>query len=159
MRNKRSLTLLEVMIAFSLLSIILFFLLSPFKELAILSSRMGSASSHIMQTHRIRGKLMRLFSQIEDDFSFENEIVQCKTKIGTDPDPDFSSSVKIKLYKNSNNELVLTTTATEAKKERQQILARDITKLTWTFYKLDKGKYTSSHTWDDSSIPDCIKLT
>ena len=102
---------------------------------------------------------MRLFSQAEETFSYENGAVQCKTTIGADPDPDFSSGVMIKLYKNKENDLVLTTKSIETKKERQQILASDINELKWTFYKLEEGKYSSSHTWDGSSIPECIVVT
>lgn len=159
MGKKRSLTLLEVMIAFSLLSIVLFFVLSPFKELALLSGRMGTASTSVMKNHRIRGKLMRLFSQAEDEFSCENGTIQCKTSIGTDPDPDFSSPVTIKLFKNKESQLVLTLTAPSTEKSRQQVLADDVEQLEWTFYKLVDGKYISSNRWEETSLPECIKLT
>jgi prepilin-type N-terminal cleavage/methylation domain-containing protein len=162
-KRKRALTLLEVMIAMSLLAIILFFVLSPFKEIAILSGRVGKASEGVLSYHRVQTKLTRLFSQLEDEFHFENGELTCSSKIGVDPNPNLSSSIQAAILVDKEQNLVLEIWPKEDVRGksahiRREVLCKNVSSLHWQFFQLEEGKFETRTSWKETTVPDCIKL-
>ena len=159
----RPITLMEVMLAFVILGIILYFLFSPFRETAIMNQKTENALQTAFSNHNIERRIIQLVSLLEDSFESDGKTLTFATSIGVDPETELSSSVNILLRTTEKEELVLDIWPKEEKKEktkhlRSEVLLNGVNKIDFSFYSLDGGRYSEHSVWKEKNPPDSMRI-
>lgn len=132
------LTLMEIVVAFGLISIVLFTLFSCFTTYSKMQMQMETIRPIIIQKQMMYQRLSQIFSlaqtqsfqavpQEEDanptlTFSFDN---------GYDRSPEFSDDVKACIYLNHSSELVLQLCSNVDQSKRKEILQNHVHSVSW----------------------------
>lgn len=185
-KKKHSFTLIEVALSFSILSIIILFLLSTFRSSIVLSSKVEKARHLIFSRYHIHERLSQIFFKVESCvnplleqgeaafyteegsehttpsslyFTFDN---------GIDPEEAFTGFVYGKLFL-QNHSLFLELWPAKEKnstKRRCEELFKNVESLSFTFYKrptlmADSKDIKQCNEWPTqySDIPYCFTLS
>lgn len=184
-KRKNAFTLIEVALSFSILSIIILFLLSTFRSSIVLSSKAEKARQLIFSRYHIHERLSQIFFKVEScvnpllergEGAFYTEQSSEYTppsslyfvfNNGIDPEEDFTGMVYGKLFI-ENHSLFLEIWPMKdrnSKKKRCEELFRKANSLSFTFYKRptlisDSKELTLFDKWpiQYSDIPYCFTL-
>ncbi len=110
--KRRSLTLLEVMIAFSLTAILLSFLFSQFQKMSFASMETQRVQEIFFSRHLLQTRLAQVFAAVvtddkEPSFYFDERKLYFHFDHGVDPEPALCNEVGACLFVNSDKNLVL----------------------------------------------------
>lgn len=140
MRRKTAqpLTLIEILVACALFSLISYYLFTSFKTASLLVRRLEVGKAHVLQQQYIHQRLFPLFARAtsatyvndpDEDYPYLL-FAFCN---GVDVDPDFSGPVHGRLYVNSAQEFILEI-APEAKAKRparKEVLETQVVDAQW----------------------------
>lgn len=182
-RIKRSFTLIEVLLALSLLSFVLFFFLGHLKTFVKLKARLQQAESVVTSRALLSQRLETIFSGMEkllpsDDSCFYSTKHDGKDNLhfrfdaGIDFEKAFSKKLEAELCL-KNNQLILKTTSNDLVPNtfREEVLMDGVNRMKTTFYTLpnpfdqDKKKIQKSFkmesNWEEDRLepPAILHLT
>lgn len=157
MKRKRTLLLLELLIALGLASILLTIVFQFLISNSKFNAKIELAQKTLWEQQHLQEKLSSLFTTAlpttgESSFftaEFPNEesmSIVCKFDAGVDPDPAFSGPNLGRIYLDSSHALRFTQWPIEKEGHRTEILLEDVHSIEWEFlgHKFDK---------DPQSIP------
>ncbi|MEI8300396.1 MAG: type II secretion system protein [Chlamydiota bacterium] len=186
--KKRSFILLEILLAFSILSMILAFLFNSLKTSALLNTKCDTLQRFFFTRHHIQERLSQIFSNIEPCLApllekGESAFYTCEEPClslyftfnhGIDPEESFTGTVQGRIFLEKNT-LILELTPTDPHyllQKRREILLTNVESLSFLFYQrpslVQRTKNTSSSgafellsKWpiDYPDIPYCITLS
>jgi type II secretory pathway component PulJ len=174
-RRGRPLTLLEVMVALTLTTILLSALFGTYRHLASAGSSLHVSKGHFFQRQLVDLRLRALFSEIQNSSSlYTTSHLQSKGDAlvfqfdnGVDPHPDFCHLVKGMLYLDSKkNELSLLTWPSSEKETsllnpssaRKEVLCSAATSFTFQFFDSKEEEWCGSWKKEKKELPSMIKL-
>lgn len=185
LKKKHPFTLIEVTLAFSILSIIVVFLLSTFRSSITLSLKVDKARHLLLSRHHVMERLSQTLSRVEgcinpliekgeSAFYTEEKLKNTSSSSlyfafnnGIDPEEDFTGMVHGKLYIQDNMLLLEEWPMEEKKsaKRRCERLFSHVKEISFTFYKrpslLKTTRFEGVHNWpiEESDIPYCMTLS
>lgn len=148
-RSKKSLTLLEVLIALIFLGFIFSFLMTTFSTTIKTFLKLNEIKSEAFSRFHVHRRLFLLFSHLgslaknEESFYFytekhpekESPILYFSISGILDPDPEFSSINHCVLQLQDNKLLLTFFSESNPSLIRQEILMNDVSSIEFTFYK------------------------
>jgi hypothetical protein len=165
--KKSNFTLLEVIIALFLTSILLIALLNFFVRTVFFEKKIETLKKEVFKKEHLQIRLSNIFSHINK--SFENYFYTEKEKNtllslyltfnnGIDPDPSFSGPVFGKIYIDQND-LKLTIYPLNEAKQRTETLFQDVKKLEFLFFTKEKNfEWQNNWPQEKQSLPSMLKL-
>ncbi len=170
--RKKPLSLLEVVIALSLTSILLFFLFGYYRQLIMVDLDVEKLQERFSARERVQTRLMQVFSSFpplekKDPgflytdttpegvdlsliFAYEN---------GLDSDPLLSGRVKGILFVSRDKKLKMRTLSLEEKAgEREEVLMESVQSISFSFLNSAEDKWDSLWAKDAAAFPAVVKL-
>lgn len=145
---KRSIILLELLIAIGLASILMTTLFKLFVSNASIEKKLRFSQELIGERTHLLNRLETLFSNLHppflytallsDDEDFPSLIASFHA--GIDPEPDFSGSNLARIHLNRFGELRLTQWPLEEALFRSEVLLREVKRVEWSFYQADQWR-------------------
>lgn len=176
--KKRSLTLLEVMIALSLTAILLSVIFTSYRQTTISQAKLEKAKIEVLTNKTIEQRLTYIFSHLTSEKQHNNNKTEGESSPlytlslptskgvalileydnGIDPDPSFSHHIKSELYLSHKEELCLTTYS-HTGLARREVLKEDISELKFSFFDPSAHQTHTSY-WDfnQEDLPPIITL-
>ena len=169
-RKKQALSLLEVVIALALTSVVLLFLFSYFREITVADVEMQKVQEKLFARERVQLRLMQIFSNLTSDektsffytetapeafgvrlvFTFEN---------GIDEDEMLSGNVKGVLQLAKNRTLELRTLPLEGKEVgRSELLMEHVKNFSFKIFDLEKKIWQDAWPEERQASPAMIKI-
>jgi hypothetical protein len=175
MKIKKNFTLLEVIIALFLISIMLSFIFTFFSNLTKIEKNIEITKNEIYERNFLYIKLNNIFTNLKDQFFTTDENKELTFNFlydaKVDLDPNFSSIINGKLYIDENDNLILESFSNDKKDEkRKEILFKKVKTFEVKFLSNDsdtnylKEKISSNVNWyffwpkEKKSIPSIIYL-
>jgi len=177
-KRKKSLTLLEVIIALSLASILLTTVFSTYYQITVAHRKLEKAKEAVLSNKIIQQRLCYIFSHL----SFEKKInsstqtesippfytsklpdskeiaLILEYNNGIDPDPSFCGNIKSELYLTHENELCLMSYSLNGMK-RKEIFKENISRWQMTFFEpLSKDPHTHSWDFEKEGAPPIVEI-
>ena len=129
-RRKLPLTLIEVCIAFGLVSIISFVLFSTFKNTTKMNIKVEKIKPYVIQRKNVYQRLIQVFSHAcTDTISISDGELQFSFNNGLDRELIYSGLVKGALFVNKDSELVLSIWGKDS--VRDEILLKGVKSADW----------------------------
>jgi hypothetical protein len=158
---KRSFTLIETALSFSILALILLFLFSTLRSSITLSSKVDHARELILNRYHVHERLSQLFTQLESSVRLpleykqlplytevleQSEILHFIIDNGIDPEEAFTGPLHASLYLDQHCLFLELEPITGKHKlhKRRELLLKNIKTLSWNFYK--KPSMLNTHT-------------
>jgi hypothetical protein len=183
-KRKSFFTLLELSVAFSLISIIVFFLLVGLKNFFFMEKKIERAKEDMMQNMHLQIRCNHLFSQLLPSsfltrgtpalytslFPKETQnCLICAFDNGLDPDPKFSGPVLGRIFLNKNKELHLILWPLEKDGSiptiyREEKLLTNVEKISFEFFTQEKKGTSLCWRWvskwpeEKKELPSMIRL-
>jgi hypothetical protein len=171
MKRKQPLTLLEVIIALSLTSIVLFFLFGFYRDITLGNVEAEKMQEKFFAREKVQMRLMQLFSDLlpegEPRAFFYTESAQdgrgmklfASFNNGMDSDSLFSGAVSGELFLASNKNLELHFfPIREEKKERVEVLLENVHKISFKFFDIEKKIWKDQWEKKSASFPAMIEI-
>lgn len=175
MKIKKNFTLLEVIIALFLISIILSFIFTFFSNLTKIEKNIEATKKEIYERNFLYIKLNNIFTNLKDQFFTTDENNKLTFNFlydaKVDLNPNFSSIINGKLYIDEKDDLILESISNDKKDEkRKEILFHKVKKIEAKFLANDsdtnylKEKVSSNINWyffwpkEKKTIPSIIHL-
>ncbi|MBI2742285.1 MAG: hypothetical protein HYX48_00005 [Chlamydiales bacterium] len=172
-RRRRALSLLEVVIALSLTSILLFFLFGFYRQLTLLDVQAEKIQERISAREKTQLRLMQIFSNLppEDEktpplfytestpegvdlslvFSFDQ---------GVDTEEKLSGKVRGVLLLTKKGLLELHTLPLEGESiRRREVLMQQVNSLSFSFFDPIKESWVTSWDQENESLPPMVKIS
>ncbi len=162
-KKKRSFTLLETLLALSLIAIVVTMLTMHFVSASRLKARIESTAHQVLRKKLIQERLTQVFGSLPAQGD-EKPLFQCKNKTlcmdtdqGFDHDPAFRGQVEM-VISHDNHQLLLTTK--KDKRERSEVLCSNVKEIKWDFLTR-QGDQLLKDNWGDQEplIPLSIRLS
>jgi type II secretory pathway component PulJ len=142
-KRKNNFTLLEIVIALFLISIIMTYLFGFFTKVLKIETDIEKKKEQIFERNNLHIKLNYIFSHVAQKgmsklnslYNEENEkkVVYIKFNNETDPDPKFSGYIKAKISLDKNNNLLLQTFSKDKNEYREEILFKNVKNIKYQF--------------------------
>lgn len=171
MIRKRSLSLIEVVIALALTSLLLSVLFQGYRQLPIAQKKAQAISSKILSLKKVDQTLSSLFSnvipQVNDDKPTLYTVMIPESHFPAlfltyfgeiDPDPDFSELVQGALFVSRDHELCFTTWG-KGEKSRTDLLLTGISSLSFSFFEPRWKQWTENWPLHHPAFPPLIEVT
>lgn len=161
-KKRYSLTLLEVVIALSIMSILLFVLLRIYKSQALGQERLSHALNQVYQKHEMYAELERLFSHLvldEKTFYTQEEkglVLHLEWDNGTQIDPKLAGIVEGKL--SSKEGKLLLEIVKKDQKIHERTLFSGAEELFWQFYNLETNTWEKTWRKENKRLPAMVKM-
>ncbi len=167
---RQSLTLLEVMIALSLTSVMLFFLFGFFREITVKNHEAEKIQEKFFSQEKAHMRLSGLFSEFLE-FSDAQALLYTDVKeaspslLGTfyapvDADPLFSGALLATLYLSRKGALELEISPLgEEGKSKKETLLENIQEIAFSFFDLEKKVWKDKWEKGSSRFPAMIQIT
>ena len=161
-RESRAFTLLEVMIALALASMLMLFLFDMYREVAVQKIAAEKLEEKQFAEQKVQMRLTEIFSKAslrEDElFNVRGKDIFFTFHNGVDADSRFSGEVK-GLLSHSKERLELRIRPLDGSGERMELLMENVKAVTYEFFDKEKERAWTPH-WDNESlsIPAMIKL-
>lgn len=166
--KKRSLTLIEIMIALGLAGLLLTTLFSFYQQLFITRAQLQKSKEVATQRIWVQERLIQVFSQIatevEEDLglafylgkeaSAQSSVLNFYYDNGMDPDPHYSGVIKAMLFLNQKKELLL-----QLSPSRKEVLMEGVKDLQVLFFDPKEKVWGSDWENQEGGLPPMIKLT
>ncbi len=172
--QKRSFTLIEVLISFVLASLLIGALFSSLKTSILIDFKASQIEKDVMKRAAIQHRLDSLvFAAIrphssknlaEQDapFCLTNENVLCFTvDNGIDPDPNFCGPIQTYFKLEGDLGFMVILEGADGRDSRSEVLIEDVKKVSYRFlYQDDSGSFLESEEWNEErgSFPSAVKL-
>ena len=177
-KQKRPLTLMEVIIAFTLASFVIGALLFSLKSHVLVRAKSEKAESDIMQRGAMQQRLdALLFSLTSPQQNSPKEHLKTPMYLknekdkptlhfffnnGVDPQPDFCGEVEGILDLKKDQTFCLTLKSRESAATRKEVLLRNVQAVNYAFLSQDdQGGFTAKKVWEEKEPepPFALKLT
>ncbi len=137
--QRRSFTLIEVMIAFCLISIVMYVLFGSFKSSVEMSAKVGKVKLEILERGITHQRLLKVFSLLdstsikqETSKSSKHSTISFIFNNGVEPSLIYSGDVRGELFVNSENYLILRVWPSKSGEAvRDEKLDSDIEEIVW----------------------------
>lgn len=164
-KRKRSFSLMEVLIGFSLLSVLLVVLLSTFKDQLLLFQHQNKLETRTLHKVMLHDRLSKIFLEIPEktgDFHTDNEDTELYFNMNNGPhdDPAFRGIVQARLYIDQEAKtLCLEMTGRGKSTEKQTLtLMEHVNHLQFAFLKAPGTEPTSS--WEpNGTLPTAMRVS
>lgn len=165
--RKRSLTLLEVIIALVLAAILLSTLFTFYRNLFVTRSQIQTSKNISLQRVLTQERLTQIFGKLLSEVEEEKGVIfytaghnKALSLIlyfaydnGIDPDPQYCGTVKALLYLSLEKKLTLLTLPA-----REEILLEDVDSLFFAFFDIKEKSWQNSWVSEAGKLPAMIKL-
>ncbi len=121
----------------------------------------------ILEINFLQMRLQQTFSKclLESDvefqfeFSSEDKKLSYVLDLGIDRDPDFSGPVNAAIYIDQNNNLIINYSSTQnTKKEKYEILLKDVSDIDFFFYDDENKKWQKNKLLKQAILPKMLKV-
>lgn len=162
--KRRALTLLEVMIAFSLTAILLSFLFSQFQKMSFASIETQKVQEIFFSRHLLQTRLAQVFAAVvtddkEPSFYFDEKKLHFHFDQGVDPVPALCNEVTAFLYVNSDKNLVLDIFSLDGQTTRTEKLYENISSHLWEFVDKKDPEWALIWPKEKKDAPPIVRLT
>lgn len=161
--KRRSLTLLEVVIAFSLTAVLLSFLFFQYQKMSFANMETQKLQETFFPRHLLQARLAQVFASLvtedkEPAFYFNENKLHFHFDQGIDPDPALCDEVSASLYVNRDKQLVLDITSLDGERKRTETLYENISSHVWEFVDKKTG-WALEWPKEKKEAPPIVRLT
>lgn len=170
--RRRAVTLLEVVIALGLTSIVLFFLFGYYRQLTMIDLETEKVQECLSARARVQTRLMQIFASFPKEEKEGEGFLYTDTTPegldlsllfafdqGIDSDPKLCGLVKAVLFLSRDKKLKLRILAIDEKTEaRDEVLMENVKSLAFSFFDPAEEKWESDWKKDAASFPSMIKV-
>ncbi|WP_420421546.1 type II secretion system protein [Simkania sp.] len=154
--KKRSLTLIEIMIALGIVSLLLAVMFPHFRETMRMKKQIEIEKSYVFAKAHVQERLATLFSKTTHYFKTiqeKDEILELQFKFdnGYDDDKNFRGDVTGYLWCDKGTLRLKISGKKEA--VREEILLEGVKNAWFDFTSVKEGKFDTSSTWEKGGIP------
>jgi len=152
MAKKHSFTLIEVVIALSLMGIISGVLFSYWRDLNIKSARIEQVKATFLQRESLQIRLSEIFSLLTDDLTATEDELTFRYDNGVDPNPHLCGEIEGRLFFESGV-LFLESKSLEQDEMRLESLMREVKNFRFDLFEVDEEPIHLRLFIDDITFP------
>lgn len=167
-RRKRPITLMEILIAMALMSVLFSALFYGYKQLSLKRLAIQKSKQQVLVKSLLFAKLTQIFAKVslqKEDEEKKEEWVFTSTENGLiftydngiDPDPNFRGDLRAMIHLNPHKELTLVNWSKQ-KEARREVLLEMVDDCAFEFFDLESKQWISSWEKDDAALPPMVRL-
>jgi Tfp pilus assembly protein PilE len=176
--QKRSITLLEIMIALTLAGILLAVVFNTYRHITLSHIKLEKAKVEVLANKMISQRLITMLSNLNIDRpSTQDKKTESTSPLytlslpesayltlniehdnGTDPDPSFCHHVKSVLFLSRHHQLCLVTYSSNGE-QRKEVFKENISEMKLQFFDPSEKEWMPSWDYNNKKLPPMLKLS